>query len=283
MQILRTIREVRDWVRAQRGAGYAIHFVPTMGYLHEGHLSLMRRAKADGGAVMASIFVNPLQFGPHEDYERYPRDFERDRQMAESVGVDAIFYPEVSEMYPPDFQTEVRVKQLSQPLCGRSRPGHFEGVATVVLKLFNIVTPDRAYFGEKDYQQLRIIQQMVRDLNLPVEIVPCPTVRESDGLAMSSRNAYLSPEERQAATVLYRSLMWAQQQVQTGERDPLRIQRGVYEMLTREPLAQIDYVELVDAETLEPVSRIERPTLLALAVYFGKARLIDNTVLHPPG
>ncbi|MCS7065242.1 MAG: pantoate--beta-alanine ligase [Fimbriimonadales bacterium] len=281
MQILRTIREVKDWTLAERGAGRAIHFVPTMGYFHEGHLSLMRRAKADGGAVIVSLFVNPLQFGPHEDYERYPRDFERDHQMAESVGVDALFYPEVSEMYPPGFQTEVRVKQLSQPLCGRSRPGHFEGVATVVLKLFNIVTPDRAYFGEKDYQQLRIIQQMVRDLNLPIEIVPCPIVREPDGLAMSSRNAYLTPEERQAATVLYRSLQWARGQVQAGEQDPLRIQRGVYEILAGEPLAQIDYVELVDAETLEPVSRIERPTLLALAVYFGKARLIDNTVLTP--
>ncbi len=282
MQILRTIREVREWVQAQRGAGRAIHFVPTMGYFHEGHLSLMRRAKADEGAVIVSIFVNPLQFGPQEDYEHYPRDFERDRQMAESVGVDALFYPEVSEIYPPGFQTEVRVKQLSQPLCGRSRPGHFEGVATVVLKLFNIVTPDRAYFGEKDYQQMRIIQQMVRDLNLPVQIVPCPIVREPDGLAMSSRNVYLSPAERQAATVLYRSLQWAREQVQSGEQDAVRIQRGVYERLAREPLAQIDYVELVDAKTLEPVNRIERPTLLALAVYFGKARLIDNIVLVPP-
>ncbi len=282
MQILRTIEEVRDWVRARRAEGRAIHFVPTMGYFHEGHLSLMRRAKADNGAVIISIFVNPLQFGPHEDYERYPRDFERDRHMAESVGVDALFYPEVREMYPPGFQTEVRVKQLSQPLCGRSRPGHFEGVATVVLKLFNIVTPDRAYFGEKDYQQLRVIQQMVRDLNLPIEIVPCPIVREADGLAMSSRNVYLSPGERQAATVLYRSLLWAREQVQAGEQDALRIQRGVYAMLAAEPLARIDYVELVDAETLEPVSRIERPTLLALAVYFGSARLIDNTVLTPP-
>jgi pantoate--beta-alanine ligase len=281
MEILRTIQAVRGWVQTQRGAGRSIHFVPTMGYFHEGHLSLMRRAKADGGAVIISIFVNPLQFAPNEDYERYPRDLERDRQLAESVGVEAIFYPEVSEMYPSGFQTEVRVKQLSQPLCGRSRPGHFEGVATVVLKLFNIVTPDRAYFGQKDYQQLRVIQQMVRDLNLPVEIVPCPIVREADGLAMSSRNVYLSPAERQAATVLYRSLMWAQEQVQAGERDALRLQRGVYEMLARELLAQIDYVELVDAETLQPVSRIEHPTLLALAVYFGKARLIDNTLLTP--
>ncbi|MEJ5296040.1 MAG: pantoate--beta-alanine ligase, partial [Fimbriimonadales bacterium] len=211
MQILKTIAEVRQWVQECRRAGEAVHFVPTMGYFHEGHLSLMRRAKADGGRVIVSLFVNPLQFGPQEDFERYPRDFERDRAMAESVGVDAMFVPEASEMYPPDFQTQVRVQRLSQPLCGRSRPGHFEGVATVVLKLFHIVTPDRAYFGEKDYQQLRIIQQLVRDLNLTVEIVPCPIVREPDGLAMSSRNVYLTPEERAAATVLYRSLQWAQE------------------------------------------------------------------------
>ncbi len=282
MEILRTIREVRNWVQRQRADGYAIHFVPTMGYFHEGHLSLMRRAKADGGKVIVSIFVNPLQFGPHEDYERYPRDLERDHQLAESVGVDALFYPEVSEMYPPGYQTEVRVKRLSQPLCGRSRPGHFEGVATVVLKLFHIVTPDRAYFGEKDFQQLRIIQQLVQDMNLPVVIVPCPIVREADGLAMSSRNVYLSPEERQSATVLYKSLCWAQEQVQAGERDAQRIRQGVYERIAQEPLARIDYVEVVDAETLEPVERIERPTLVAVAVYFGKARLIDNTVLLRP-
>ncbi len=279
MEILRTIDEVRQWVQQQKAQGYPIHFVPTMGYFHEGHLSLMRRAKSDGGKVIVSIFVNPLQFGPHEDFERYPRDFERDRQLAESVGVDALFYPEVSEMYPEGYQTEVRVKKLSQPLCGRSRPGHFEGVATVVMKLFHIVTPDRAYFGEKDFQQLRIIQQMVRDTNLPITIVPCPIVREPDGLAMSSRNVYLTPEERQAATVLYRSLCWAQEQVQAGERDAQRIRQGVYEQIAQEPLARIDYVEVVDAESLEPVDRIERPTLVAVAVYFGKARLIDNTVL----
>lgn len=279
MEILRTIDEVRRWVREQKAQGHAIHFVPTMGYFHEGHLNLMRQAKSDGGKVIVSIFVNPLQFGPHEDFERYPRDFNRDHQLAESVGVDALFYPEVSEMYPAGYQTEVRVKKLSQPLCGRSRPGHFEGVATVVMKLFHIVTPDRAYFGEKDFQQLRIIQQMVLDMNLPIRIVPCPIVREPDGLAMSSRNVYLTPEERQSATVLYRSLCWAQEQVQAGERDAQRIRQGVYERIAQEPLARIDYVEVVDAETLEPVARIERPTLVAVAVYFGKARLIDNTVL----
>ncbi|MCX7926163.1 MAG: pantoate--beta-alanine ligase [Fimbriimonadales bacterium] len=281
MEILRTVDEVRQWTGAQRAAGRAIHFVPTMGYFHEGHLSLMRRAKAGDGAVIVSIFVNPLQFGAHEDLDRYPRDFERDRQMAESVGVEAIFYPSVAEMYPPGYQTEVRVRELSKPLCGKSRPGHFEGVATVVLKLFNIVTPDRAYFGMKDYQQLRVIQQLVRDMNLPIEIVPCPIVREPDGLAMSSRNVYLTPEERAAATVLYRSLQWAQAQVESGERDANRLRDGVAQRVAAEPLARIDYVEVVDAETLQPVERVDRPTLIALAVFFGKARLIDNCLIAP--
>jgi pantoate--beta-alanine ligase len=282
MEILRTIDSVRQWVRVQRAQRRSIHFVPTMGYFHEGHLSLMRRARDDGGAVIVSIFVNPLQFGPNEDLERYPRDFERDRQMAQSVGVDAIFAPEVAEMYPAGYQTEVRVQTLSQPLCGRSRPGHFEGVATVVLKLFHIVTPDRAYFGMKDYQQLRVIQQMVRDLNLPIEVVPCPIVREADGLAMSSRNVYLSPDERAAATVLYRSLQWAQAQHAAGERDAHRLRDGVYAQIAAEPLARIDYVEVVDAETLQPIERLERPALVALAVVFGKARLIDNCLLPAP-
>lgn len=282
MELLRTVDSVRQWVKSQREAGRAIHFVPTMGYFHEGHLSLMRRAQHENGAVIVSIFVNPLQFGAGEDLDRYPRDFERDRQMAQSVGVDAIFYPDVAEMYPAGYQTEVRVKELSQPLCGRSRPGHFEGVATVVLKLFNIVTPDRAYFGMKDYQQLRVIQQLVRDLNLTIEIVPGPIVREPDGLAMSSRNVYLAPEERTAATVLYRSLQWAQAQVESGERDASKLREGVFQRIAAEPLARIDYVEIVDAETLQPVERIDRPTVIALAVFFGKARLIDNCLVAPP-
>ncbi|MER3558608.1 MAG: pantoate--beta-alanine ligase, partial [Armatimonadota bacterium] len=262
-------------------AGHAIHFVPTMGYFHEGHLSLMRRAKADGGRVLVSLFVNPLQFGPQEDLERYPRDFERDSAMAESVGVDALFAPDTEEIYPSDFQTRVQVQRLSQPLCGRSRPGHFEGVATVVLKLFNIVTPDRAYFGEKDYQQLRIIQQMVHDLNLSVVIVPCPIVREPDGLAMSSRNVYLTPEQRADAGVIYRSLCWAQQQVQEGERNAQALRQQVSEQIAQSPHARIDYVEIVDAESLEPLAFIDRPARLAVAVYLGKARLIDNVPLVP--
>lgn len=282
MQVLRTVAEARRWVQQSRQAGYAIHFVPTMGYFHEGHLSLMRRAKADGGRVVVSLFVNPLQFGPQEDLERYPRDFERDRTMAESIGVDALFAPDTEEIYPSDFQTRVQVQKLSQPLCGRSRPGHFEGVATVVLKLFNIVMPDRAYFGEKDYQQLRIIQQMVRDLNLSVVIVPCPIVREPDGLAMSSRNVYLTPEQRADAGVIYRSLCWAQQQVQQGERDAQALRQQVAEQIAQSPHARIDYVEIVDAESLEPLALIDRPARLAVAVYFGKARLIDNVSLVPP-
>ncbi len=281
MEILRTVAEVREWTARQRNLGRAIHFVPTMGYFHEGHLSLMRRAREEGGAVVVSLFVNPLQFGPNEDLDRYPRALERDRQLAESVGVDALFVPEVSEMYPEGYQTIVRVPKLSAPLCGRSRPTHFDGVATVVMKLFHIVTPDRAYFGQKDYQQLRIIQQMVLDMNMPIEIVPCPIVREADGLAMSSRNVYLTPEERKSATVLYRSLSWAQEQVQAGERNAKTIREGVSHRIASEPLARIDYVEVVDAHTLEPVERIVKPTLIAVAVSFGKARLIDNTVVSP--
>lgn len=280
MEILHTVEAVRQWVGAQHARGRTIHFVPTMGYFHEGHLSLMRRARADNGAVIVSIFVNPLQFGANEDFAQYPRDFERDCQLAKSVGVEAIFAPDVAEMYPEGFQTEVRVKELSKPLCGKSRPGHFEGVATVVLKLFQIVMPDRAYFGMKDYQQLRVIQQMVRDLHLPVEIVPCPIVREPDGLAMSSRNVYLSPDARAAAGVLYRSLQWAQAQYAAGERDAIKLRTGVYEQIAAEPLARIDYVEVVDAETLQPIKRIERPALVALAVFFGRARLIDNCLLE---
>lgn len=280
MEILRTVEAVRQWVGAQRARGRAVHFVPTMGYFHEGHLSLMRRARADNGAVIVSIFVNPLQFGANEDFAQYPRDFERDCQLAESVGVEAIFAPDVAAMYPEGFQTEVRVKELSKPLCGKSRPGHFEGVVTVVLKLFHIVIPDRAYFGMKDYQQLRIIQQLVRDLHLPVEIVPCPIVREPDGLAMSSRNVYLSPDARAAAGVLYQSLQWAQAQYAAGERDAIKLRTGVYEQIAAEPLARIDYVEVVDAETLQPIERIERPALVALAVFFGRARLIDNCLLE---
>lgn len=279
MKTLTTIEEVRHWAQAQRKAGKAVHFVPTMGYFHEGHLNLMRQAKADGGAVIVSLFVNPTQFAPHEDLAKYPRDVERDSVMAESVGVDALFMPEPQEIYPPDFQTKVEVTRLSQPLCGVSRPRHFGGVAVVVLKLFHIVEPDRAYFGEKDYQQMRLIQQMVRDLNLRVEIVPCPITREPDGMAMSSRNVYLSPEQRQAALSLNRALLWAQSQVESGARDLTQIQAGACAVIEAEPLARLDYVEVVHADTLEPIAELHDRALLALAVYFGQTRLIDNCVL----
>lgn len=279
MKTLTTIEEVRHWAQAQRKAGKAVHFVPTMGYFHEGHLNLMRQAKADGGAVIVSLFVNPTQFAPHEDLAKYPRDVERDSVMAESVGVDALFMPEPQEIYPPDFQTKVEVTRLSQPLCGVSRPRHFGGVAVVVLKLFHIVEPDRAYFGEKDYQQMRLIQRMVRDLNLRVEIVPCPITREPDGMAMSSRNVYLSPEQRQAALSLNRALLWAQSQVESGARDLTQIQAGACAVIEAEPLARLDYVEVVHADTLEPIAELHDRALLALAVYFGQTRLIDNCVL----
>lgn len=279
MELLNTIDQVREWVAQQKSAGRTVHFVPTMGYFHEGHLSLMKQAKQDGGAVIVSLFVNPTQFGPNEDLDRYPRDLERDRTLAESAQVDALFAPETSEIYPPGFQTTVSLPKLNHLLCGRSRPIHFDGVAVVVLKLLNIVQPHRAYFGMKDYQQMVIIRRMVTDLNLPVEIVPCPIVRESDGLAMSSRNVYLSPEQRQAATVLFRSLQWAQAQVNSGETNAHHIREGVLKMIQSEPLARVDYVEVVHPETLEPVQMIDDHALLALAVYFDQTRLIDNCLL----
>jgi pantoate--beta-alanine ligase len=280
---LKTIVEVRNWAQQQKSSGRAVHLVPTMGYFHEGHLSLMRRAKEKDSAVIVSLFVNPTQFGQNEDLARYPRDLERDKSMAESAGADALFVPNVQEIYPPGFQTTVSVPLLNYILCGRSRPTHFDGVAVVVLKLFNIVQPDRAYFGMKDYQQMTLIRQMVQDLNLTVEIIPCPIVREPDGLAMSSRNVYLNPEQRQAATVLSRSLQWAQAQVDAGEHDMHRLREGVLDMIQSEPLAHIDYVEIVHAETLEPLETIMDSALLALAVYFDQTRLIDNLLLKVSG
>ena len=251
-----------------------------MGYFHEGHLALMRKARELADVVVVSVFVNPIQFGPQEDYGRYPRDPERDRRLAEAEGVDILFAPSVEEMYPPGFQTYVEVTELSKPLCGARRPGHFRGVTTVVLKLFNIVKPHLAVFGEKDYQQLRVIQRMVRDLNLEVEIVPHPTVREPDGLAMSSRNVYLRPEERESARSLFRALELARRRVAEGEREAARLKKELEEFISRHPYTRIDYIEFRDPETLEEKSRLEGRTLLALAVFVGKARLIDNIVLE---
>jgi len=254
-----------------------------MGYFHEGHLVLMREAKKSCDFVVVSIFVNPLQFGPQEDLARYPRDLQRDLDLAEKVQVDAVFYPANEEMYPAGFSTAVEVEGITENLCGRSRPGHFKGVATVVTKLFNIVTPDKAFFGQKDAQQALVIKRMVRDLQMPLEIVVVPTVREDDGLAMSSRNIFLNSEERKAALCLKKSLETAGQIVAGGEPDASKILIAVRKIIADEPLAEIDYVEILSLPDLKPVANLTGPVLLAMAVRFGKTRLIDNTVLCPGG
>lgn len=279
MNIITDIAAMQQTASRLRREGKTIGVVPTMGYFHEGHLSLMRRARAECEVVIVTLFVNPAQFAPHEDFASYPRDFERDCQLAEAEGVDILFAPTAEAMYPDGYETFVTVENLTQPLCGASRPGHFRGVTTVVAKLFNITQPHRAYFGLKDYQQCKVIQKMVRDLNFDITIVPCPIVREPDGLAMSSRNAYLSPAERQAALALHRALRHAEQMVKAGERDARVVRDAVQAMIAAEPLAWIDYVEVVDAETLQPVEQIQQNTLVALAVKIGRARLIDNTVI----
>lgn len=280
MRILHTINETKEFLAKARGEGESIGFVPTMGFFHEGHLSLMRAAREQNDLVVVSIFVNPTQFGPSEDFAAYPRDTARDSRMAESVGVDLIFNPSPEEMYPDGYHTYVEVEQLTTGLCGASRPGHFRGVATVVLKLFNIVQPSRAYFGTKDYQQLKVIERMTADLNVPVEIVPMPIFREPDGLAMSSRNTYLDPDERQAALVLSRSLEYARQLVDKGVTSARELNLWVTEFISREPLARVEYVEFVDPETLAPLTTIEHEAVLALAVRIGKTRLIDNGVVR---
>lgn len=256
-----------------------VGLVPTMGAFHEGHLSLMRRARAESDTVVVSLYVNPTQFGRGEDLSGYPRDFQRDCDLARAEGVDLLFAP--ANLYSPDHATFVDVERLAGTLCGAARPGHFRGVATVVAKLFNLTNPHRAYFGIKDFQQVRVIETMVRDLDFDLDIIRCPIVREPDGLAMSSRNAYLSPEERRAATVLYRSLCNAEALVRDGERNSAAIVRQIRESIAAEPLAKIDYIEAVSPETLESRGQIDGPTLLALAVRFGRARLIDNLLIDP--
>ncbi|MCG0278317.1 MAG: pantoate--beta-alanine ligase [Thermanaeromonas sp.] len=280
MELFKTISGVREWVKDQRQQGRKIGLVPTMGYLHEGHLTLMRWAKKSCEAVIISIFVNPTQFGPQEDYERYPRDLERDLRLAREVGVDAVFAPEVEEMYPPGYATYVEVEGLTEVLCGASRPGHFRGVATVVTKLFNIVQPDEAFFGLKDYQQAVVIKRMVKDLNIPVEIVTVPTVREEDGLALSSRNKYLTPEERRQALSLYRALKLGEELIRRGERRADKVREAMSREILSQPLARIDYVSVNDAETLKPVDEISGKVLLAVAVWIGSTRLIDNLVVE---
>lgn len=279
MIIAETIMEVREQVRAWRAEGLTVGLVPTMGALHEGHASLVTTAAGECDRVVASVFVNPTQFGPGEDLESYPRDFEHDCQVLEAKGCDMVFHPEVAEMYPEGFATYVNLEsEMTKQLCGKSRPSHFRGVCTVVSKLFNIVTPDRAYFGQKDAQQLAVIRQMVRDMSFGVEIVGCPIVREEDGLARSSRNTYLSAGERSAARVLYRSITAAREMiaasgVEVPADEVLSLMRRV---VSEEPEANIDYIEAVDGVSLMPVERVKKGTLIALAVYIGKTRLIDN-------
>ncbi len=279
MQVFRTIPDMRAAPRAVRREGKRIGFVPTMGALHDGHLSLVRAAKSQCDVVAASIFVNPLQFGPHEDLAKYPRDFDRDCELLKKEGVDFIFAPSVEEMYPAGAVTHVTVEGLSDKLCGKSRPGHFRGVTTVVAKLFHIVEPDIAFFGQKDAAQLAIIRRMVRDLNFPVAIVACPIVREADGLAMSSRNAYLNPEERKAALVLYRALKQVKELFDHGERSAARLIEVGKKAFAEEKLARLDYLEIVDPDSLESLAEVRATALAAVAGFVGGTRLIDNAVL----
>jgi pantoate--beta-alanine ligase len=267
------LKKIRDRLPKPLG------FVPTMGYLHEGHLVLVRRARAENASVAVSIFVNPTQFGPKEDFKQYPRDPERDLALLEREGVDLVFMPPVEEIYPPGFDKWVEVGKIGERLEGASRPGHFRGVATVVARLFELVRPDRAYFGQKDAQQLLVIKRMVADLNLGLEVIAVPTVREADGLAMSSRNTYLSPEERGQAAVLYRALTLAQRLYDDGERNANIICQKMTTLIQRQPLADIDYVSIADAETLEELEVVKPPALVSMAVRIGKTRLIDNVVV----
>lgn len=278
--IVKTIEEVRAQVKAWRAEGLTVGLVPTMGYLHEGHQSLIARSVAENDRTVVSDFVNPIQFGPTEDLATYPRDIERDAALCESTGANLIFHPEADEMYAPDFCTYVDMDHLTKGLCGKTRPIHFRGVCTVVSKLFHIVQPDRAYFGQKDAQQLAVIRRMVRDLNMPLTIVGCPIIREEDGLAKSSRNTYLSAEERKAALCLSRGLNKGKAAVEAGETDAEKVKAIITAEIEAEPLSRIDYVEIVDWNNLEPVSSTEGSTLAAVAVYIGKTRLIDNFIIE---
>jgi len=281
MEIVRTVSWMKEVARQARAENHVIGLVPTMGALHEGHLSLLRRARSECSKVFASIFVNPAQFAPNEDLSKYPRTFASDVEKLEAHGVDSLFVPEPEEIYPAGFSTYVTVEGLSDRLEGKSRPGHFRGVATVVLKLFEVIRPHFAFFGRKDAQQVRVLERMLLDLNSDVEMVICAIVREPDGLALSSRNAYLNAEERSAATGLHRALQAAGRQVQTGVRDALTLQSTVRDVLAQEKLARLDYVEIVDADSFAPVARIgSRPTYVLLAVFIGKTRLIDNLLVE---
>ena len=277
MQVVKPLFEIRALRQKLSGT---VGFVPTMGYLHEGHLALVKQARIENSAVIVSIYVNPTQFGPREDFGAYPRDLNRDLELLKGGGVDIVFVPSDDEMYPPEFSSWVDVEKVTERLEGAARLGHFRGVATVVAKLFNIVQPSRAYFGQKDAQQVMVIKRMVADLNMGIEIVVVPTLRESDGLAMSSRNIYLSPKERQAAMILFKALTLARQLRRSGEKDAEEIRRQMTALIQKEPLAQIDYVSIADAETLEELNLLDRPAVTSLAVRIGKTRLIDNTPLE---
>ncbi len=278
MEITGAIEEVRRQVKEWRKQGLSVGLVPTMGYLHEGHKSLIVKAAAENDKVVVSDFVNPIQFGVNEDLDAYPRDIEADKKVCEEAGADLILHPEVTEMYAPDFSTYVEMSKVSEGLCGKTRPTHFRGVCTVVSKLFHIVMPDRAYFGQKDAQQLAVIRRMVRDLNMDIQIVACPIVREADGLAKSSRNTYLNEAERRAALVLSKAVFHGEDLMKKGERDAETILTAMREIIEKEPMAKIDYVEMVDADTIEPLAKAEGRVLTAMAVYIGKTRLIDNFI-----
>lgn len=278
MNIAATIEEVRSQVSQWRKEGLSVGLVPTMGYLHEGHKSLIDKAVEQNDRVVVSVFVNPIQFGPGEDLATYPRDLDRDAALCENAGADLIFHPEPENMYFDDFCTFIDMDGLTKGLCGKTRPTHFRGVCTVVGKLFNIVAPDRAYFGQKDAQQLAVIRRMVRDLNFNLEIVGCPIIREADGLAKSSRNTYLSPEERKAAVILHKGLLEGEALVRSGETNAARVKQAIRDVIESEPLAKIDYVELVDFDNMEEIDTLKKPFLAAVAVYIGKTRLIDNFI-----
>lgn len=279
MQISDSIKETRNQVKSWKEQGLKVALVPTMGYLHEGHKSLIDRARVENDRVVVSIFVNPMQFGPDEDLEAYPRDLERDSKICEEGGVDLIFHPEVEEMYGPDFHSFVDMTVLPEKLCGASRPVHFKGVQTVVTKLFHIIPAHRAYFGQKDAQQLAIIRRMVIDLDFDIEIIGCPIIREADGLAKSSRNTYLSEEERKQAVILNASLEEAMKAIEEGEQDAAKIKAKITEKLNTCPLARIDYVEVVSFDNIQPIDKIEGAVLIAIAVYIGTTRLIDNRII----
>lgn len=279
MKIVKTIKEVRQIVKEWKKQGLSVGLVPTMGYLHEGHKSLIVKAVSQNDRVVVSDFVNPTQFGPNEDFETYPRDIFADSKLCEEAGADIIFNPEASEMYDNTL-TNVNMIGITEVLCGKTRPIHFNGVCTVVSKLFNIVMPDRAYFGQKDAQQLCVIRKMVKDLNFDIEIVACPIIRESDGLAKSSRNTYLNKDERQAALCLSKSLKLAEEMIKKGETDTKKIIKSAVDLINNEPLAKIDYVEIVDFNTLKSIEIVKKPILMAEAVYIGKTRLIDNFIME---